>query len=83
MQAIGQWEELGDGKRMQDMMLIEVVDVLAADDIDLGIPVAIKGIECLQLLALCLGEIGEIFEYLYHRVDSVVRYLSANGRSGD
>ena len=33
-------------------MLIEVVDILARDDVDLGIPVAIKGVESLELLPL-------------------------------
>ncbi len=62
--------EPGYGKRVQDMVLVEVVDILAGDDVDPGVPVTI---ECVQLTKLCnlqWREAGEIFLYLLH-----VRYL--------
>jgi hypothetical protein len=34
------------------MMLVELVDVLAGDDVDLRVPVVVEGIEGLELLSL-------------------------------
>ena len=39
------------------MVLVEVVDILAADDIDLGIPIAIQTVEGSELLLLLVGEL--------------------------
>ena len=45
----------GNGERVQDMMLVEVVDILARDDVYLAVPVAVERIEGgeLFLLAYC------------------------------
>ena len=45
-------DDLRDGKRMEDMVLVEVVDVLARDDVDFGVPVAVEGVEGSELLQL-------------------------------
>jgi hypothetical protein len=43
------------------MMLVEMVDILAGNDIDLVIPVAVEGIEGVYLPTLLLSEVGEVF----------------------
>ena len=48
------------------MMLVEVVDILAADDIDLVVPVAVQLVECSDLLLLLIREMSEIFLYDVH-----------------
>ena len=53
---------LGDGQRMEHMMEIQVVDVLAGDDIDLRVPIAIKRVEGFKLLPLAGSECREIAE---------------------
>lgn len=50
------------------MVLVEVVDILAADDIDLGIPIAIQTVEGSELLLLLVGEVREIFLYDIHAI---------------
>ena len=45
-----------------------VVDVFAADDVYLGVPVTVECIEGCELLALLLGEVGEVFQYLFHLI---------------
>ena len=49
-------------------MLVEVVDILAADDIDLGIPITIQTVECSKLLLLLVGKVREIFLYDIHSI---------------
>ena len=39
-----------DGQRVEHMVKIQLIDILARNDIDLGIPVAIEGIELAKLL---------------------------------
>ena len=48
------------------MMKIEVVDVLARDDVDLLVPLAIEGGEGCQLLPLRLGQCRKIFLNQFH-----------------
>ena len=48
------------------MVLVEVVDVFAADDIDFVVPVAIQLVEGSDLLLLLIGEMSEIFLYDVH-----------------
>ena len=47
------------------MVLVEVVDILAADDIDLGIPIAIQTVEGSELLLLLVGEVLSIIVNVY------------------
>ena len=41
--------DLGDGQRVEHMVLVDVVDVFAGDDVDLGVPVAVECVEGLKL----------------------------------
>ena len=43
------------------MVLIEVVDILAGDDVDLLVPVTIEGIEGFYLTTLLGRQLGEVF----------------------
>lgn len=53
--------QFGNGKAVQNMMFVEVVDVLARDDVNLAVPVAIKRIEGSKLLLLPLGQRRKVF----------------------
>ena len=57
---------LGDGQRVQHMMLVEVVDVLPRDDVDLGVPVAVQAVEGLKLCELPVCQLGEVFANEIH-----------------
>ena len=48
------------------MMLIEVLDVFAADDVDFTVPVGVKRVELCILLPLPFSQIRKISEYLFH-----------------
>ena len=50
--AFAETDDLGDGHRMKYMVLVEIVDILAGDDVDFVIPIAIEGIEGFYLLML-------------------------------
>ena len=50
--ALAETDDLGDGHRMKYMVLVEIVDILAGDDVDFVIPIAIEGIEGFYLLML-------------------------------
>ncbi len=52
---------LSNGKAVEDMMLIEIVHVLARNDIDFGVPVTIKGQQGGKLFFLPLCKVWEIF----------------------
>jgi hypothetical protein len=43
------------------MVLIEVIDILTADDVDLRVPVVVKGVEGGKPFLLLGGEGGEVF----------------------
>ena len=47
---------LGDGQRVEHVVLVELVDVLAGDDVDLRVPVVVEGVEGLELLLLLLRQ---------------------------
>ena len=51
------------------MVLIELVDVLAGDDVDLRVPLVVELVEGLYLLALVLAEVGEVglYDVCLHR----------------
>ena len=53
---------LGDGQRVEHVVLVELVDVLAGDDVDLRVPVVVEGVEGFELLLLAGSEVGEIFQ---------------------
>ena len=48
---------------MEHMVFVELVNVLARDDVDLRVPVVIEGIEGLELLLLAVREVGKVFQY--------------------
>ena len=56
---------------------VQIIDVLAADDIDLGIPVALQTVECLELLFFLLfREVREVFlYYFYHIIICILLYF--------
>jgi hypothetical protein len=59
----GTWAEvdnLGYGQRVEHMMLVELVDILARNDINLSVPVAIEFAKCGKLLQLYIVKIREI-----------------------
>ena len=63
------WAEidgLGNGHGVKHVVLVEVVDVFAADDIDFVVPVAIQLVDGCDLLLLLIGEMSEIFLYDVH-----------------
>ena len=51
---------LCDAQRVEDVVLVEGIDVLARDDIDLRIPVAIEGVKLGEVLYLLGGEVGKV-----------------------
>ena len=48
------------------MVLVEVLDVLARDDVNLLVPVGVQVIKRRKLLLLTFGEVREVFEYSLH-----------------
>ena len=54
------------------MVLIEMVDVLARDDVYLLVPVGIERRKLLQLVALHIGQMGKVFQYLVHFLSSLL-----------
>ena len=62
-----QRDNLRDGEAVEYVVRVEVVDVLAGDDVYLCVPVAIQAVEGGVLLALRGGEVREIG--LYHRLE--------------
>ena len=59
---------LGDGEAVEDVVLIEMVHVLAGDDIDFGVPILIKWQESGKLLLLPLCNIGKVFQYQFYTI---------------
>ncbi len=58
-----------DGHGVEHMVFIEVVDVLARDDVDFGVPLTVERTECFQLFLLSRCEFREIFaDTVYHDV---------------
>ena len=58
------------------MMLVEVVYVLARDDVDLAVPVAIECVESLELLLLPVRQ-AEILVDELHSLRGIMMYMSA------
>ena len=58
------WTEIDNlcyAKRMEDVVLIEVVNILAGDDVNLGIPIVIERIEGYESFTLLGCEVWEVF----------------------
>ena len=55
-------------------MLVELVDILAGDDVDLRVPVMVEGVEGLQLFLLPPRQLREIFlnDLCFHHVSKVI-----------
>ena len=51
---------LSDAQRVEDVVLVEGIDVLARDDVDLRIPVTIEGIKLGEVGYLLGGELREV-----------------------
>lgn len=58
--------DLGNGERMQHMAQVELVEILARDDVDLGVPVGVKAVQGGELLPLQFRQAGEIFVDKFH-----------------
>ena len=52
---------LGYGERVKDMVLVEIVNILARDDIYLRVPVMVESVELSKLPLLLVGEVFEVF----------------------
>ena len=76
----GAWAEvdtLGDGHRVEHVVLVELVDVLAGYNVNLLVPLPIERVECLDLLSLGVAETGEVSEYGF-----CVRHVVSTGMMG-
>ena len=60
----------GNGHRVEHVVLVEVVDVLARDDVDFGVPVAIQLVEQSNLVLLLCRQLWKIFLYNIHLEDN-------------
>ena len=58
--------DLGNGERMQHMAQVELVEILARDDVDLGVPVGVEAVQGGELLPLQFRQAGEIFVDKFH-----------------
>ena len=73
-------QHLGHGQRMQHVMFHKVVHILAAYDVDFGVPVAIQLGQRRELLLLPLGQIGKVFQYKVHIVKCLRSSLAADNQ---
>ena len=48
------------------MPLVEMLGVLAGDNVDLGVPIHVERIELGQMRALLVGQVGEIMENTFN-----------------
>ena len=46
---------------MEHVVLVKLVDILTRNNINLGVPITIKGIEGVELLALLVAQLWKIF----------------------
>ncbi len=56
-------DDFGDAQRVEHVVGIEIVDVLARNDVYLGVPVVIERVESSKLLALTFAEVGKVVVY--------------------
>ena len=66
MRAGFETDKFGDSQGVEKMVLIEVVDVLAGDDVDLGVPIGIQIKKSRILPLLLFREMWKVFEYFVH-----------------
>lgn len=70
--------DAGNGQRMEYVAYVELVEVLARNDVDFRVPVGVQGSEGFELLLLPLGQVGEVFQNAVgHRVSVFLLRLSA------
>ena len=55
-------DHLGDGQRVEHMVLVKLVDILARDNVDLGVPITIECVEGFELATLRLCQFREILD---------------------
>ena len=67
----------GYGQRVEQVRQVELVEVLARDDVDLRIPVGVKAVKRFVLRALPFGQVGKIFRYNGDHIRSVYKAVSA------
>ena len=60
-------DDFGNTQGVEHMVWVEIVDVFARNDVDLGVPIAIEGIEGGKLALLLLSELGKIAKELFHQ----------------
>ena len=61
--SVAERADLGDGQRMQHVTQVELVEILARNDVDLRVPVGIEVVQRRELLLLTPGQVREIFNY--------------------
>jgi len=66
MRAWLEADETTNGQRMEHMVFVEIIDILARDDINLLIPFMIQRIEGFKLRILLIGELGKILFNQFH-----------------
>lgn len=54
--------DLGNSQRVEHVTQVQLVEILARDDVDLRVPVGVKVVQRRKPLPLAVGEFGEIFE---------------------
>ena len=59
---------LGDAQRVQHVVLVQVGDVLARDDVNLRVPIQVEVVQGRKLAVLLLAQIREVFGYDVHNV---------------
>ena len=57
----GEGADLGDGERVQHVPQVKLVEILARDHVDLGVPVGVQCVQRFELPALRAGQVGEVF----------------------
>ena len=66
LSAFAEANLMSDGERVEHVMLVEVVHILARDDVNLAVPVLVESLQCSELLALSVAQIREVFQYQFH-----------------
>ena len=64
-------KELRYGERMEYVVGIQVVDILAGDHVDFAVPVGIQRAKLLKLLVLLPAQAGKVFLYYTYAVHSI------------
>ena len=55
-------QTFGNSQRVEHVTQVQLVEILARDDVDLRVPVGVKVVQRRKPLPLAVGEFGEIFE---------------------